>query len=114
MKKLTVYDATKKELIEYFFDQMTVSGVANKERFLLWLERKRTDELMEATTRAAEGSTKALNEYIQYIKMANDELKDIDKKLELLKKADKAYKRYEKFNDEYDKADKKFMERIND
>ena len=114
MKNLTVCDATKEELIEYFFDQMSVSGVANKERFLLWLERKRTDELMEATTRAAEGSAKALNEYIQYIKMANDELKDIDKKLELLKKADEAYKRYEKFNDEYDKADKKFMERIND
>lgn len=111
MKKLTVYDATKEELIQYFFDQTTVAGVGNKQSFLVWLERKRTDELIEASTRAAEGSAKALNEYIQYVKMANDQMIELDEKIALLKKAENAYKRYERLEKEYEKADKKVMER---
>ena len=115
MKKYTLKDATKDELIQYFFTPEGFGGGyrinADKERFLIWLQRKRADELITAQENTIEASNKALHEYIEYIKQANDE-KDIDKKIEILNKADKAYKRYEKANKHYDSLDKKVSEAI--
>lgn len=110
MKKYTLKDATKDELIQYFFTPEGFGGgyriQSDKERFLIWLARKRADELITAQENTIEASNRALHEYIEYIKQANDE-KDIEKKIEILNKADKAYKRYEKANKQYDSLDKK-------
>ena len=74
-KELSVYDATKEELIQYFFHPIDggfriPSGV---DRFLIWLKQKRTGELIDAQSQTAEESQKALHEYIDYVKQANAE-----------------------------------------
>ena len=108
--KLKVSDATKDELIQYFFGVEGLGGgyriAADKERFLLWLTRKRSDALLTAGESALEASQKALKEYIDYVKQAND-TKDLDEKLRLLNKANKAYERHEKFDKLYDINSKK-------
>lgn len=64
MKKLTLKDATKEELIQYFFSPECVGGgyriQADKERFLIWLEQKRAGELMDAQEANYDASQKAL------------------------------------------------------
>ena len=111
-KNLSVYDATKEELIQYFFQPQGFGGgyriPAMKDNFLLWLQRKRTGELITAQEATIDASEKALKEYIQYVKEANDE-PDLDKKLELFEKANKAYKRYEAANKNYNSLDKQIM-----
>ena len=99
MKELTIQDATKDELIQYFFTPDGFGGgfriPAAKDSFLLWLKQKRDGELLDAIDTSIDASQKALHEYIELVKQMNDE-KDIDRKLELAEKADKAYERYEK------------------
>lgn len=111
-KNLTVYDATKEELIQYFFQPKGFGGgyriPAMKDNFLLWLQQKRTGELITAQEATIDASEKALEEYIQYVREANDE-PDLDKKLELFEKADKAFKRYEAATKKYDSLDKQIM-----
>lgn len=105
---MTIYDATKEELIQYFFNPLA-GGVrlgASKERFLIWLQQKRDGELLDVMDQSAEASQKALHEYIDFVKQANNE-KDIERKLELFERANEAYKRYEKLEKVYDKANKK-------
>lgn len=113
MKKLTLKDATKEELIQYFFTCDYFGGgyriQADKERFLIWLQQKRTGELLDAQEASIDASQKALDEYISYIKQANNE-QDIEKKLDLLEKANKAYNRYVKFNKRYDYIEDKLNE----
>lgn len=113
MKKLTLRDATKEELLQYFFSCYGCGGgfviPMDKERFLWWLQQKRKDELRNAQEASMDASQKSLKEYIEYLKQANDE-KDIERKLELLKKADKAYKRYENYNNKTDKLDDKIKD----
>lgn len=107
-KKLTVYDATKEELIQYFFHPLD-GGFRippDVERFLIWLEQKRNDELLRVYEDAIEESQKALNEYIDFVKQANSE-PDLDKKLALFEKANLAYQRYEKMEKIISKTDKK-------
>ena len=105
-----IEDATKEELIQYFFGVEGFGGgyriPADKDRFLIWLERKRTDTLLDAQETATEAAQKSLERYIQYIKEANDE-KDIEKKLALFRKANAAYKKFEEFNRQYTLLDKK-------
>ena len=54
--KYKITDATKQELIDYFFGFEGLGGgyriPADKDRFLIWLERKRTDTLLDATETA--------------------------------------------------------------
>lgn len=109
-KKLTVDDATKEELIQYFFQPEGIGGgyriPARVDKFLLWLEQKRTGELIAAQEQTIDASQKALHEYIQFVKEANDET-DIDRKITLFDKANKAYTQYEKANKAYDSLEKK-------
>lgn len=99
MKELTIQDATKDELIQYFFTPDGFGGgfriPAAKDSFLLLLKQKRDGELLDAIDTSIDASQKALHEYIELVKQMNDE-KDIDRKLEIAEKADKAYERYEK------------------
>ena len=114
-KKLTVYDATKEELIQYLFSPFD-GGFRIPEqadRFLLWLRKKRADELLKSYEDATEESNKALKQYIGFVKQANEE-SDIDKKLELLSKANTAYERYEKMEKIAEKTDKKLEDVWND
>lgn len=115
MKKLTVDDATKEELIQYFFQPEGFGGGhrigASVDRFLIWLQQKRTGEFITAQEQTIDASQKALHEYIQFVKEANEE-PDIDKKLTLFEKANKAYDRYEKANKAYDSLDKKIMQSV--
>lgn len=110
MKKLTLKDATKEELIQYFFSPECVGGgyriQADKERFLIWLEQKRAGELMDAQEANYDASQKALEEYILYIRYANTE-KDLGKKLEIFSRADEAYRRYETINKRIESIEKK-------
>ena len=102
MKKLTLKDSTKEELIQYFF----TCKRADKGTFLMWLLQKREDELIDEINASIDASQKALEEYIRYIRQANNE-QYAEKKLELLFKANEAYKRYEKFNKRCNSIEKK-------
>lgn len=99
--KFKISDATKDELIQYFFGIDTFGGgyrvPADKDRFLIWLENKRTEDLIAAEAEANEASCDALDEYIAYVKQANEE-SDLGKKLQLFGKADKAYRRYKRLS----------------
>lgn len=110
MKKLTLKDATKEELIQYFFSPECAGGgyriQADKERFLIWLEQKRAGELMDAQEANYDASQKALEEYIFYIRHANTE-EDFGKKIDILKRANEAYERYETINKRIDNIEKK-------
>lgn len=108
MKKDRFADVTKDELIEYFFNPLS-GGFrlgADKERFFLWLKKKRTGTLIMAYESAAEVSKKMLHEYVECVKAANDAT-DIDKKLEFLKKADDAWTRYEAAERQLQRTSKK-------
>ena len=105
---MTIQDATKDELIQYFFNPLAGGNriPADKDKFLIWLKQKRDGELLDVMDQSAEASQKALHEYIDFVKQANND-KDIERKLELSEKANEAYKRYEKLEKVYDKANKK-------
>ena len=105
-KKLTVYDATKDELIEFFFDQRKVEGVLARERFLSWLWKKRNDELLDAQSTAIDASQRYLSQYVTLLKQATEE-PDLEKKMIIFDKANKAYSMYEKAEKDYEKLDKK-------
>ncbi len=108
--KYKITDATKQELIDYFFGVEGLGGgyriPADKDRFLIWLARKRADVLIDASETAAEASQKALKEYISFVQQAND-TEDLGEKLALFEKANNAYKRYEKYNRQYVLTQKK-------
>lgn len=112
-KGLKVTDATKEELIQYFFGVEGLGGgyriAADKERFLIWLSNKRSNALLTAGENASEAAQKALHEYIGYVRQMNA-TENFDEKIRLIDKANKAYERYEKFNrqsaEAYEKADK--------
>lgn len=108
-KKLTIQDATKEELIQYFFMPDGFGGgyriPAMKDQFLLWLQKKRSGELLNASEASLEESQRALHEYLDCVKKMNDST-DLDKKLEWAEKGNKAYERYEKANKAYDKFSK--------
>ena len=110
MKELTIQDATKDELIQYFFTPDGFGGgfriPCRQDSFLLWLKQKRDGELLDSIDTSIDASQKALHEYIKLVKQMNDE-KDIDKKLEIAEKANKAYERYEKAEKRQAKLEKK-------
>lgn len=112
-KALSVCDATKEELIQYFFQPNCFGGgyrvPARKDDFLLWLRRKRDKQLLDAQDTAIEDSQRHLQEYIRLIKQANDAT-DLDGRLELLHRADKAYQRYELAEKHYRALDKELLE----
>ena len=56
--------------------------------------QKREDKLIDEINASIDASKNALEEYISYIRQANNE-QGTEKKLELLCKANEAYKRYE-------------------
>lgn len=111
-KKLTIEDATKAELIQYFFTPSGFGGgntiPCRQDNFLLWLKQKRDGELLDAQKASIDASQKALHEYVDLVKQMNDE-KDIEKKLTIAEKANKAYERYEQAEKRYRSIDKKLM-----
>ena len=114
-KALSVCDATKEELIQYFFQPNCFGGgyriQADKDKFLIWLNNKRNKELLNAQDTAIEDSQRHLQQYIRLIKQANDAT-DLDGRLELLHRADKAYQRYELAEKHYRELDKKLSESL--
>ena len=96
---LKVSDATKEELIQYFFTEDTFGGGhrirADKNRFLLWLAKKRAGKLMEAQEAATNTEQESLRKYIETVKAFNEE-KDLDKKLQLAQKGNKYYEQYQR------------------
>lgn len=117
MKKLTVDDATKDELIQYFFQPEGFGGgyriPAMVDKFLIWLQHKRNGDLLNATEALIDESQKALSDYIDLVKQMNDE-PDLDKKLEIAELANKAYERYEIAEKRYASLDKKLMDNLMD
>ena len=99
-KKLTIQDATKEELIQYFFSADSFGGgyriPAMKDKFLLWLQKKRSGEFLDAADASMEESQNALREYL-----------DCVKKLKWADQGTKAYERYEKATKAYDMFSKK-------
>ena len=96
---LKVSDATKEELIQYFFREDEFEGGfrigADRDRFLLWLAKKRAGKLMEAQEAAMDEEQKSLQKYIETVKAFNEE-KDLDKKLQLAQKGNKYYEQYQR------------------
>lgn len=115
MKKLTINDATKEELIRYFFTPEGFGGgyriTAAEDKFLLWLQAKRNKELFDAQEVSIDESQKALHEYVELVKAMNNEV-DIEKKLEIAEKANKAYKRYELAEKRNKSLDKKIKDSL--
>lgn len=113
MSKLSVYDATKEELIQYFFQPDCFGGghriPALKDKFLMWLKQKREKEYLDAMDTSAEDSHRHLTEYIRLIKLAND-TSDIDEKFKIFDQANKAYQRYELAEKHYQALDKKLSD----
>ena len=109
---VTMEDATKNELIQYFFVPEGCGGAfripANKDAFLAWVENKRKGTLLEAGQTAQDAAMKNLNEYVSLVKKANDE-KDIVKKLRIFDEANAAYKRYERFTGQANSVNKNIM-----
>lgn len=112
--RYTLDDATKAELIEYFFNPISGGYIvgADKDNFLIWLQQKRSGTLLKSYETATEKAHEMLNKYIELIGAANDE-PDIKKKLALLKQADSAYKKYQAFDKQSDELGKKFDREIN-
>lgn len=112
-KKLTVQDATKQELLEFMFKPAGMGGgfaiPVPKDKFILWLQKKRGKEFIGSAEEAAEASNKALKSYIDFVRQANDE-PDLDKKMALLQKGNEAYEKYVKYSKEYDRFSKKAEE----
>lgn len=107
---LKISDATKEELIQYFFTEETFGGGhrirADKDRFLLWLAKKRAGKLMEAQNAAMDTEQESLRKYIDAVKAFNEE-KDIDKKLQLAETANYYYEKYESAGKRAAQLDKK-------
>lgn len=107
---LKVSDATKEELIQYFFTEDIFGGGhrlrADEDRFLLWLAKKRAGKLLEAQEAAMDTEQESLRKYIETIKAFNEE-KDLDKKLELAQKGNKYYEQYERALKQEEQLNKK-------
>ena len=107
---LKVEDATKEELIQYFFTEDTFGGGhrirAEKDRFLLWLAKKRAGKLMEAQEAAMDKEQESLRKYIETMKAFNEE-KDLDKKLQLAQKGNKYYEQYKRAEKQGEQLNKK-------
>ena len=107
---LKVSDATKEELIQYFFTEDIFGGGhrfrADEDRFLLWLSKKRAGKLIEAQEAAMDTEQESLRKYIEAVKAFNEE-KDLDKKLKLAETANKYYKQYESAEKRAEQLDKK-------
>lgn len=114
-KELSVYDATKDELIEYFFKPDCFGGgyriQTDKDKFLSWLKGKRNRQLLDAQDVAIEDSQRHLQEYIRLINQAKDAT-NLDGRLEILDRANKAYQRYELAEKHYQAIDKKLSESL--
>ena len=112
-KKLTIQDATKEELIQYFFTTDYFGGgyriPALKDKFLLWLQQKRSEELLTASEASLEESQKALHEYVDCVHKMT-EATDVEEKLKWAEQGNAAYIRYEKANKAYNKFSKKVDE----
>ena len=107
---LKVSDATKEELIQYFFREDEFEGGyrigADRDRFLLWLAKKRAGKLMEAQEAAMNTEQESLRKYIETLKAFNEE-KDIDKKLELAQKGSEYYMQYKRAAKQEEQLNKK-------
>lgn len=106
-----VDEATKEELILYFFAP-EFNGAdhirASKDRFINWVNHRRTESLLKVQGKLIEDSDTALKEYIRLLKEAGEE-KDIDRKLAIYEEANKAYALYEKYEKDYRKVDDEIM-----
>lgn len=107
---LKVSDATKEELIQYFFIEDTFGGGhrirADRDRFLLWLAKKRAGKLMEAQEAAMNTEQESLRKYIETVKAFNEE-KDLDKKMQLAQKGNKYYEQYQRAAKQEEQLNKK-------
>ena len=104
-KPLTIQDATKAELIEYFFSP--ISGGfrigADRQKFLLWLENHRREKAFKSYSDVQDAATKALDQHIKMLEQAIKEPDDM-KRLDILTAAGRYYKQYEKLQAQADKA----------
>lgn len=104
-KPLTIQDATKAELIEYFFSP--ISGGfrigADQQKFLLWLENHRREKNYESYSEAQDAALKALGQYVKVLEQAEKEPDDT-KRNDLLTAAGKYFKQYEKLQGQAEKA----------
>lgn len=116
-KNLTISDATKEELLEYFFvpegmgGGFTITGpiTAPQDRFLLWLKTRRAKECLDAMDKATDKGLVALKESVRLTKKAATET-DVDKLISLSAKANELYKTFEK----YDKEAQMYMKKADE
>ena len=104
-KPLTIQDATKAELIEYFFSP--ISGGfrigADRQKFLLWLENHRREKNYKKYSDVQDAATESLDQYVKLLERAKEE-PDNAKRLDILTTAGRYYKQYEKLQAQADKA----------
>ena len=108
-KPLTIQDATKAELIEYFFSP--ISGgfriCADQQKFLLWLENHRREKAFERYSNVQKAAMDYLDISVKQLEKAKEE-SDAMKRADLLAEAGRLYKKYEELKARADK----FEERI--
>lgn len=104
-KPLTIQDATKAELIEYFFSP--ISGGfrigADQQKFLLWLENHRREKNYKKYSDLQDAATESLDQYVNLLERAKKEPDDM-KRLDILTVAGKYFKQYEKLQAQAEKA----------
>lgn len=112
-KNLTISDATKEELLEYFFKPEGMGGgftiTAPQDKFLLWLKTRRAKECLDAMDKATNKGLVALKESVRLNKEAATET-DVDKLISLSAKADELYRTFEK----YDKEAQMYMKKADE
>ncbi len=103
-KPLTIQDATKAELIEYFFSP--ISGGfrigADRLKFLLWLENHRREKAFKSYSDVQDAASNCLEQHIKLIGKAKSETNSMER-VDLLTEADRFYKRYEELMEQANK-----------
>lgn len=108
-KGLKLTDATKSELLEYFFAPICEGREHlqyNEDRFLIWLNYKRNKEIIDEKSNLAEKSHDLLEEFIELSKQITLE-DDSDVKMKLIKRSNKLWDEVQKLESKQKKLDKK-------
>lgn len=104
-KPLTIWDATKEELIIYFFNPMSGGFQigADQKKFLLWLENRRREMNFKIYSGVHDAAMNALDQSVKLLEQAKAETNEM-KRTDILTAARRYYKQYEKLQAQADKA----------
>ena len=99
-----IYDATKAELLEFISTRWGAPRII--EDIEIWLNSKRSKDKLNKIDDCIKVSEESFKAYVNLLKQANDETEDLNRKIELMERAQSYYEAYERANKAYDKLSK--------